>query len=217
MSCTQQEIKYRKHVIPFIASVYKAEHTLSAFLVCWLITVFSGACKVYNSNDSTVSWVTSLRGREWASPLPVSNFAGSQLWSNIDVCIVQSCRNVRFGSFEITGKVQNGPQIIIGAGILFMFFGFSWLFFFRFLFSLRIPSLHFSFLLYYFTFVFYTLFIWRTLSKFWLIIVWQLEFQFLSSWRICEISRFLPSLFEVSALFWLLDTWRWDRHVPKCR
>ena len=114
-----------KHVIPFIASVYEAEHTLSALLVYRLITVVSGACKVYNSNESIVSWVTALRRREWASPLPVSNFATSQLWSNIDVYAVQSCRNLRFGDFEITGKVQIGPQIIIGAGILFMLFGFS--------------------------------------------------------------------------------------------
>jgi hypothetical protein len=146
VSCTQQQINYIEHVIQFIASVYEAEHrTLSALLVYWLITVISGACKVYNSNESTVSWVTALRRREWASPLPVCNFAASQLWSNIDVYTVQSCRNIRFGDFEITGKVQNGRQFIIGAGILFMLLVFhSFFFFFFFLFLFLLFSLFFT-------------------------------------------------------------------------
>jgi hypothetical protein len=70
---------------------------VSDLLVCRLITVISGACKVYNPNEYTVSWVTALRRREWASPLPVNNFAASQLSSNIDVYTVQSYRNLRFG------------------------------------------------------------------------------------------------------------------------
>jgi hypothetical protein len=63
----------------------------------------------------------------------VSNLAACQLRSNIDVYTVQTCRNVRFGDYEITEKFQNGSQIIIGAGILFMLVGFfivSYLFFF---------------------------------------------------------------------------------------
>jgi hypothetical protein len=60
-------------------------YTMFELLVYWLITVISGACKVYNSNESTVSWVTAWRRRVWTSPLPVNNFAASQFWSSIDV------------------------------------------------------------------------------------------------------------------------------------